>query len=54
MALRRGNSETAKLGKVVKSLPKKVADWTPEQRKTFTTQSDRAMRQQAGRKPKKS
>ncbi|WP_228916854.1 hypothetical protein [Streptomyces sp. DH20] len=41
-------SETAKLGETVKALPKRVADWTPEQRRQFTEQSDRAMHEQNG------
>ncbi|MEU2780552.1 hypothetical protein [Streptomyces sp. NPDC007110] len=46
MRLRKPKSETAKLRAVVASLPKNVADWTPEQRREFTTQSDRATREE--------
>lgn len=46
---RRGrNSETTKLGKTLKKLPTRVADWTPEQRRQYTEQADRATREQAG------
>ncbi|MFF5795786.1 hypothetical protein [Streptomyces albogriseolus] len=41
-------SETAKLGKTVKALPERVADWTPQQRQQFAEQSDRAMHEQNG------
>ncbi|MGW3442195.1 hypothetical protein [Streptomyces sp. NPDC001076] len=45
MRLRR--PETGKLEKVVKKLPRRVADWSPEQREQYAEQSDRAMREQA-------
>jgi hypothetical protein len=54
MRLRRASSETAELRRTVESLPKRVADWTPEQRAQFTTQSDRAMRECAGVSPDES
>ncbi|WP_329336120.1 hypothetical protein OG252_13180 [Streptomyces sp. NBC_01352] len=46
-----GKSETEQLADTVASLPGQVADWTPEQRQQFTTQSDRAMREQNGVDP---
>lgn len=46
MGLINRKSETAKLRETVDSLPKQVADWTPEQRQQFAAQSDRAMREQ--------
>ncbi|MBQ0827695.1 hypothetical protein [Streptomyces tagetis] len=39
-------TETDKLNAVVDRLPRRAADWTPEQRAAFTAQSDRAMREQ--------
>jgi hypothetical protein len=48
MGLINRRSETAKLRKTVESLPRQVADWTPQQREQFAAQSDRAMREQAG------
>ncbi|MFC7906454.1 hypothetical protein [Streptomyces nigra] len=48
MSLRKPKSETAKLRETVASLPPRVADWTPEQRRQFTTQSDRATREENG------
>ncbi|MDT6983738.1 hypothetical protein ACFSUJ_12190 [Streptomyces lusitanus] len=42
------NSETAKLRRTLKTLPSQVADWTPEQRRQYTEQADRATREQAG------
>lgn len=50
-SIRRSTPEQTKLTQVVKELPKQVADWTPEQRKQYTTQSDRAMRERAGVDP---
>ena len=41
-------TETSKLAATVASLPKQAASWTPEQHQQFTTQSDRAMREQNG------
>ncbi len=41
-------SETAKLRHTLKKLPSQVADWTPEQRRQYTEQADRATREQAG------
>lgn len=41
-------TETSKLADTVASLPKQAASWTPEQHQRFTTQSDRAMREQNG------
>jgi hypothetical protein len=38
--------ETQALRSLVSELPDRVADWTPEQRQDFTTQSDRSMREQ--------
>ncbi|MCX4703884.1 hypothetical protein [Streptomyces sp. NBC_01373] len=46
-----GKSETDLLADTVASLPAEVAAWTPEQRQQFTTQSDRAMREQNGVDP---
>jgi len=51
MGFRSSKSETTKLADTVAELPQRVADWTPEQRETFTMQSDRAMREQAGVHP---
>ncbi|MFI5685883.1 hypothetical protein [Streptomyces sp. NPDC051636] len=51
MRRRRGTSETDKLQETVSRLPKRVADWTPEERQQYTTQSDRAMRERAGVDP---
>jgi hypothetical protein len=48
MGLFNRNSETDKLAETVAGLPQQVATWTPEQRQQFTTQSDRAMREQNG------
>lgn len=48
MGLFSSKDETAKLADTVASLPRRAADWTPEQREQFTTQSDRAMREQNG------
>jgi hypothetical protein len=41
-------SESDKLSDAVDNLPQEVSTWTPEQRAAFTTQSDRAMREQNG------
>jgi hypothetical protein len=41
-------TEIEKLANTRAALPKRVADWTPEQRESFTAQSDRAMREQNG------
>ncbi|MFC5217310.1 hypothetical protein [Streptomyces coerulescens] len=44
--------ETQALRSLVSELPDRVADWTPEQRQTFTEQSDRSMHEQnATRRP---
>lgn len=43
--------ETQALQTTVSELPKTPAAWTPEQRQQFTTQSDRAMREQNGVDP---
>ncbi|MFF9215605.1 hypothetical protein [Streptomyces viridosporus] len=51
MGLFGGKSETGKLGEVVDGLPRQVADWTPEQRRQFAAQSDRAMLEQNGIAP---
>lgn len=48
MRLRKPKSETAKLRETVAGLPPRVADWTPEQRRRFAAQSDRATRQENG------
>jgi len=40
--------ETSKLRDTVDELPARVDQWTDAQHATFTTQSDRAMRQQNG------
>ncbi|MFG2679199.1 hypothetical protein [Streptomyces sp. NPDC048392] len=47
--LNRKNQQPASraLDKVVDSLPRQVADWTPEQRATYTAAADRATREQA-------
>ncbi|MEU6070547.1 hypothetical protein ABZ864_40440 [Streptomyces sp. NPDC047082] len=42
------HSETKRLQQVVDQLPGSVADWTLEQRQQYSTQSDRAMREQNG------
>jgi len=41
-------SESDRLSDTVDSLPQEVGTWTPKQRAAFTTQSDRAMREQNG------
>lgn len=46
-------SETDKLNKIVDDLPRRIADWTPEQRQQHAAQSDRAMREQAQQTRKK-
>ncbi|MEU9661905.1 hypothetical protein [Streptomyces chartreusis] len=38
--------ETQALRSLVRQLPDRVADWTPEQRSDFNDQSDRSMREQ--------
>ncbi|MDX3455060.1 hypothetical protein PV396_24485 [Streptomyces sp. ME02-8801-2C] len=43
--------ETQALQTTVSQLPKNPTTWTPEQRQQFTTQSDRAMREQNGVNP---
>ncbi|HZF92063.1 hypothetical protein [Streptomyces sp.] len=48
MALFNRKSETEQLRDTVAGLPKNPAAWTPEQRRRFTIQSDRAMREQNG------
>ncbi|MGW6210956.1 hypothetical protein [Streptomyces sp. NPDC055109] len=45
--------ETSKLQEVVAELPAKVADWTPDQRAQFATQSDRAAFEQVSGTAKK-
>ncbi|MFE1925818.1 hypothetical protein ACFW91_25005 [Streptomyces asoensis] len=39
-------TETEKLAAARAALPQRVAEWTPEQRRAFTAQSDEAMREQ--------
>lgn len=54
MAFLRRNSETNKLRAVTDALPRRVADWTPEQRAQQAAQSNRAAREQAdASKPRK-
>lgn len=46
MASTSNGPETQALRALVGELPKQVAAWTPDQRQTFTEQSDRSMREQ--------
>lgn len=48
MALNTNGPQSEALRTLRSELPKRVADWTADQRKEFTDQSDRSMREQNG------